>query len=129
MLATVSTLTKCPVLDVADDDEERARVSVSSVHSPRHLAQTGNTERTAETSKWASVKCHRDESANGQIYSRSRIAFPGSRYFYQGYEVSRYRLGQAWIGAIFWLCICVGKPLFGYLWIQTHILKIQCVAL
>lgn len=55
MLATVSTLTKCPVLDVADDDEERARVSVSSVHSPRHLAQTGNTERTAETSKWASV--------------------------------------------------------------------------
>ena len=58
MLATVSTLTKCPVLDVADDDEERARVSVSSVHSPRHLAQTGNTDAdggNVETSKWASV--------------------------------------------------------------------------
>ena len=58
MLATVSTLTKCPVLDMADDDEEGA--SVSSVHSPRHLAQTGNTDgrgggRKEETSKWASV--------------------------------------------------------------------------
>ena len=61
MLATVSTLTKCPVLDMADDDEERerGRASVSSVHSPRHLAQTGNTDgrgrRKEETSKWASV--------------------------------------------------------------------------
>ena len=58
VLATVSTLTKCPTLDVADDDEEREVVSVSSVHSPRHLAQTGNTDTVlwmAETSKWASV--------------------------------------------------------------------------
>ena len=84
-MATVSTLTKCPVLDVADDDEERARVSVSSVHSPRHLAQTGNTDgRGGGRKEGGNVemgKCHRDESANGQIYSRSGIAFPGSRYF------------------------------------------------
>ena len=80
MLATVSTLTKCPVLDMADDDEEEG-ASVSSVHSPRHLAQTGNTDGRKEGGNVEMGKCHRDESANGQIYSRSGIAFPGSRYF------------------------------------------------
>ena len=57
VLAMFATLTKCSELEVADDDddereERERRVSVSIVHSPRHLAQTGN---TPEAAKWASV--------------------------------------------------------------------------
>ena len=33
----------------------------------------------------------------------------------QGWEVSRYSLGRAWIEAIFWLGIGLGEPFFMYL--------------
>ena len=49
----------------------------------------------------------------------------------QGWDVSRYSLGQACIKAIFWVGVCLGEPIFVYLGCKRHfflILKIlQCI--
>ena len=57
--------------------------------------------------------CKLTHATFGHVYLDSRV-----RIWHiagQGWEVSRYSLGRAWIEALFWLGIGLGEPIFMYI--------------